>query len=426
MGRPEYERESLGRGPWAGHRSGAVGSGAVGSGAVGDGTAEGTQGANGREPGVAREAPRQEPVEEGADQLGLPRLSDQETALRAGRARRRHRRLLTGLLVVLVVLVAAGTIGSVHVDHEINPVGGPGPVVTVRIPAGSSTMRIAHLLAAAGVIHGPDVFAVYVKFEGAGPLLAGTYRLATNEPYSEVILLLENGPVPIVRKLVVPEGFTVRQIAAAVGHLHGIGISAAAFMAAARSGQSGSPYAPAGSKSLEGFLFPATYPVRQGESAGALVQYMVSTFDYQASQLGLAAAASKLHYNPYQVIIVASIVEREAKFDQDRGRIASVIYNRLALGMPIGAESTLLYGLGDPTGQVDITTPSRYNTLLNKGLPPTPISNPGIPSMEAAMNPPHTTYLYWVEVNPDGKMGYATTQAQFKQLQRECRAARLC
>ena len=103
-------------------------------------------------------------------------------------------------------------------------------------------------------------------------------------------------------------------------------------------------------------LFPATYPVRQGEPPDDLVQYMVDTFDYHATQLGLAAAAKRLHYSPYQVVIVASIVEREAKLEADRGPIASAIYNRLAAGMPIGAESTLLYALGDPKGEVDMNT----------------------------------------------------------------------
>ena len=173
-------------------------------------------------------------------------------------------------------------------------------------------------------------------------------------------------------------------------------------------------------------LFPATYPVPQGKTATSLVRYMVATFDHYASQLGLSSAAHGLHFSPYQVVEVASIVEREASLDQDRGPIASAIYNRLAQGIPIGAESTLLYGLGGPKGPVDMTTPNPYNTLLHKGLPPTPISNPGAASLLAAMHPPQTTYLYWVEVNPDGKMGFGSTAAQFKQLQRDCEVVHLC
>jgi UPF0755 protein len=327
---------------------------------------------------------------------------------------------------VVVVLVVAGVLGFVHISDEVNPSGPAGRTVTVTVPAGASTARIGDLLAKAGVIHGPTVFALYVKIEAAGPLLPGTYHLATNEAYSKVVAALERGPVIVIEKLLVPEGYTIRQMAAALGRLRGIGVSPGAFLTAAMSGQVRSPYQPSGTNSLEGLLFPATYPVRQGEPPDDLVQYMVDTFDYHATQLGLAAAAKRLHYSPYQIVIVASIVEREAKLEADRGPIASAIYNRLAAGMPIGAESTLLYGLGDPKGEVDVTAANPYNTLVNKGLPPTPIASPGVPSLEAALDPPHTSYLYWVEVNPDGKMGFASTTAGFHQLQRECRAVHLC
>ena len=86
----------------------------------------------------------------------------------------------------------------------------------------------------------------------------------------------------------------------------------------------------------------------------------------------------------------------------------------------------MLYGLGDPTGQVNVDKPNPYNTLINKGFPPTPISNPGIPSLQAAMQPPHTSYLFWVETNPDGNISFASSQAGFVHLQAECRAVHLC
>jgi UPF0755 protein len=153
---------------------------------------------------------------------------------------------------------------------------------------------------------------------------------------------------------------------------------------------------------------------------------MVETFNQYATQLGLAAAAAKLGYTPYQVVTVASIVEREAKFDTDRGPIASVIYNRLEQGMPIGAQSTLDYAVGIKKGEADDRLANPYNTLVNKGLPPTPIASPGLASLQAALHPPKTDYLYWVEVNPDGKMGFASTNAGFRHLQEECRKAKLC
>ncbi len=260
---------------------------------------------------------------------------------------------------MVVVLFVAGFFAFLHISNEVNPSGHPGRTVTVVVPAGASTVRIADLLAKAGVIHGPTVFALYVKLEASASLLPGTYHLATNEPYSRVVAALEAGPVLVVEPLRVPEGYTIRQMAAALGRLRGIGVSPGAFVVAATGGQVRSPYEPAGTNNLEGLLFPATYPVRQGEPPDDLVQYMVDTFDSHAAQLDLAAAAGKLHYSAYQVVIVASIVEREAKLEVDRGPIASAIYNRLAAGMPIGAESTLLYALGAPRAVWIRTLPAR-------------------------------------------------------------------
>jgi len=357
------------------------------------------------------------------DGQGGTRPSGAPSMRRAGKGRLRP--LRAALVVVVVGTVVAGLVGYLRVDHDISPPGRPGKVVTVSVARGSSTMHIANVLASDGVIHGPDVFALWVKLKGDGPLLAGTYQMRRNESYASVVSQLQKGPVVVTYKLVIPEGYTVRQIATDVGAL-GVGITASAFLAAARSDEVRSPFEPGTTTNLEGFLFPATYPVPRGETALKLVRWMVRTFDDEASSLGLAHAAARLHYTPYQVLEVASIVEREAKLDQDLGPVASVIYNRLAKGTPIGAESTLLYGLGEPTGPVSITTPNRYNTLIYKGLPPTPISNPGTLALQAAMAPPHTPYLYFVEVNPDGKMGYATDNAQFRQLQHECRVVHLC
>lgn len=374
------------------------------------------------EPGHLSQLEGEEPLSGGTDEPDEP--YDYTTGLGYTRRRRRHPVLLV-LLVLVVVVVVGGIVGYSRVSKDINPSGKPGRTVMVTVPTGASTSTLADLLAKDGVIHGATVFELYMKLRGAGALVAGTYQMATNEPYSTVVYILGQGPLPVTYKLVVPEGFTVHQIAVAVGRLRGAGISEQAFLQAATSGQVRSPYEPASSDNLEGLLFPATYPVQKGETADELLQYMVDTFTSNADALGVDGAAERLGYSPYQVITVASIVEREAKFESDRGPIASVIYNRLRVGMPIGAESTLLYGLGEPSGNVSITTPNPYNTLVNKGLPPTPISSPGVPSLQAAMQPPRTTYLYWVEVNPDGKMGFASNEAQFKHLQVECNAVRL-
>jgi UPF0755 protein len=202
-------------------------------------------------------------------------------------------------------------------------------------------------------------------------------------------------------------------------------------MTAASSGQVRSPYEPAGVNNLEGLLFPATYQIKQGDTEIGVLELMVGQFDDHAAALNLQQGATALKMTPYQVITVASIVEREAKLDADRGPTASVIYNRLKAGRTLGADSTQTYYLRQshpglvPT-VADLGRPSPYNTRLNKGLPPTPIANPGVPSLHAAISPPNTTYLYFVEIHPNGQLGFASDNTGFAQLQAECRAAKLC
>ncbi len=369
----------------------------------------------------------------GVTETGAPSYRRPGGRRRGGRGRRgglRHP-VLVGLagFVVLAVIVVGG--GLLWAQGQINPGGKRGPAVSVVIPKGASTTRIGSLLASAGIIHNGTLFAYYVRFHGDGPLYPGTYTLARNSPYSAAIAALEAGPKILTDNLVIPEGFTVRQIADAVGALPHLGLSAARFMAAATGGTVRSPYEPAGINNLEGLLFPATYQVSQGETEVDVLEQMIGAFNERAAQVGLTAAASGLGYTPYQVITVASIVERESKLATDRGPVASTIYNRLRIGMKLGADSTQTYYLrqSDPTIQptpAQLDTPSPYNTRTNAGLPPTPIANPGLASLQAATAPPVTNYLYFVEINPDGKLGFASTASGFDNLQRECRAANLC
>jgi UPF0755 protein len=337
----------------------------------------------------------------------------------------RHRvpRWLTILAIIIVLGLIAGALGVVWVHRQIDPGGKPGASVSVAIPAGSSTSKIASVLGKAGVIHSPSVFKLYVKIKSAGPLLAGTYSLPKNSRYDTVISTLSKGPPPptVVRRFTIPEGFTLEQIAARVGTLPGL--SAAKFLALATGGTVRSTFEPAGVNTLEGLLYPATYDVKDGEDETSILQRMVSAFDNTATSLGITAAAARLGITPYQVVVVASIVEREAKLDEDRGPIASVIYNRLAKGTLLQIDSTVMYGqhITDPH-QINTKTASPYNTYLNKGLPPTPIASPGTPSLQAAANPPKTTYLYYVLIDPNGKQAFASTDKEFAVLKAQAKA----
>jgi len=362
-----------------------------------------------------------------------------EVARRGGRTatrRRRHpyvrqHRILAAFALFVVVVLIVGAIGVVYARRQINPGGRLGAVVTVKVPKGSSTSEIGTILAQAGVIHAARLFPVYAKLTNSSGLLPGTYHLARNESYSRVIDILQKGPPLIIDKLTIPEGFTLAQIAARLSALPGLHLSAAKFLAAGTSGRVRSQFEPPGVNNLEGLVFPATYEIRQGQEEADILQELVNTFEERVDALGLVDDAARLHYTPYQVVTVASIIEREAKLAEDRPYVSSVLYNRLARNIPLGADSTQTYYLRLthpdllPT-VAELNAPSPYNTRLLHGLPPTPIANPGIPSLEAAMDPIRSSYLYFVEINPDGKLGFATDGAGFLKLQEECRSANLC
>lgn len=346
----------------------------------------------------------------------------------ARRKRHRARSTVLGSFAVVVVLVV---VGLFYVSRQVSPGGRLGTKVAVVIPPHSSTSKIGSILAKAGVIHDGSLFAIYSKVQGAGALLSGTYHLARNESYGAVITVLEAGPPQVVSRLTIPEGYTLTDIAERLQSLRGMHLSAAKFLAASSSGTVRSPYEPPGVNNLEGLVFPATYDVTSSMTEVDVLQKMVQAFDDEASQLGLTQGAAALHTSPYDVVKVASIVEREAKLDGDRGPVASSIYNRLANGMTLGADSTLVYELRTTypnlnASSINYNQPNAYNTRLNKGLPPTPIANPGIPSLRAATSPPHTGYLYFVETNPDGQLSFATTNAGFQQLENQCKVAHLC
>lgn len=376
-----------------------------------------------QQPGQQELLPPGHPAEEAAA-FGGP--AHRRRPQRRG-SRRRWGKRLAAVIAVLVVLLA---LVLVWANSQINP-GKAGRTVGVDIPAGSSTSRIGSILAHSGVIHDALLFTLYVKVSGDGPLLPGKYNLAKNSSYSSAIKALQAGPKILVDKLVIPEGYTVRQMADAIASLPGLGLSAQRFLQAASDGSVRSPYEPAGANNLEGLLFPATYDVRQGETETDVLEQMIGAFDDHAAALGLNQSAAASGLTPYQVVTIASIVEREAKHDSDRGNVASVIYNRLRVGMPLGADSTQTYFLritqptSNPTA-TQLNAASPYNTRVNKGLPPTPIASAGLRSLQAASSPPSTTYLYFVEISPDGQLGFASTNAGFTQLQKQCRAAKLC
>jgi peptidoglycan lytic transglycosylase G len=222
-------------------------------------------------------------------------------------------------------------------------------------------------------------------------------------------------PLATVRVLI-PEGYTAAQIAKLVSAdgLKGDYLKAAA--SAARPTQ-GHYRAPAGEHNPEGFLFPATYEMYAGAPVGELVAKQLTAF---AESFGSQdrARAKTLGVTPYQLLIVASMVEREAALERERPLVAAVIYNRLRRSMPLGIDATIRYALKDytrPLTEAQLHSSSPYNTRIHTGLPPTPISNPGLASIEAAANPAHVPYLYYV-ARADGCPGqlFSSSYAQFE------------
>ena len=228
-------------------------------------------------------------------------------------------------------------------------------------------------------------------------------------------------PPPVV-KVLIAEGKTRAQIAqiAAKDGLKG------SYAVASRRSSLLNPVtygAPSGTPDLEGFLFPATYDMEPAEPVTRLVQEQLVAFkeNFGASDV---ARAHALHVTPYQLLIVASMVEREAQIAGDRPKIAAVIYNRLAAGMPLGIDASIYYAVELASGiatythelsEAQLHIDSPYNTRTHLGLPPTPISNPGVASIEAAAHPAHVSYLYYVAgADGCGEQVFSNTLAEFE------------
>jgi UPF0755 protein len=261
------------------------------------------------------------------------------------------------------------------------------------------------------------LFRRYLDYRGYPPVSGGQYTFHRHEGFRAALHDLGTGPKVLQSRLTIPEGYDLTEIAAAVGRLPGL--SAARFLQAVRSGAVRSQFEPAGSNNLEGLIFPDTYFVDQGENEQAVLQTMVNRFDQVATAANLANSQATNGLSPYQTVVLASLIEREAKVPQDRAKIARVVLNRLSANMRLQIDATVEYAEGVHKTRLldsDLQTPSPYNTYLHAGLPPAPIASPGQASLQAALAPAPGTWLYYVLISPDGRHGFATTQAEFNQL----------
>lgn len=341
-----------------------------------------------------------------------------------------------GRLAVAAVAVGIVSYGAYMYWYlrQINPPGIAAVATVFTVTKNDDLETISRRLEQSGVIVDDGVFRQYVSQEGGLEIVPGFYTVRSRDHLGNILRVLRTPPNETLTRVTFPEGFTLEQIAERLAETSN-SITAAAFIEKA-GGKSGvesavrSAYQPEGITSLEGLLFPDTYFVAGDETPAQVVQRMVRLMERVGRQEGLDDAQNLVGYTPYQVLIVASIIEREAKIADDRAKIARVIYNRLFLDMPLQVDATLYYGQDRqrPFSELrEIDSP--FNTYLYKGLPPTPIANPGRASIAAALAPianPSSgdplcsgisgstpcLYLYYVLADKDGRHDFAVTFEQ--------------
>ncbi|HUS60554.1 MAG TPA: endolytic transglycosylase MltG [Acidimicrobiales bacterium] len=355
--------------------------------------------------------PRRDPSGDRSDEAGAAGDADRVYIDQVGPMGRKRRWPWVLLAMTIVGLLLLG-LGAVVLQRQIDPPGDPGAEVAVSVPLGTSVQGIASILDEKGVISNAKVFRYYARLKGIGGFQAGQYTLRQRTAYDDVISALRTGPKIDYQKLTVPEGLRLEEIADRVAKLPGR--DREVFLAAARSGEVRSAFEPDGSNNLEGLLFPDTYFVDKGDSEREILERMVQAFDDAATKAGVLQAEKAVGLSPYEAVVVASLIEREAKLAADQPKVSQVIANRLAKGMLLQIDATVLYAIGHKERVLfkDLEVDSPYNTYKVKGLPPTPIAAPGITALRAAVHPEPGPWIYYVVIKGDGTHAFAETAAQ--------------
>jgi UPF0755 protein len=323
--------------------------------------------------------------------------------------------VLAGVIVVFGGSYLGRTVGDALGPQE----GGGGAVnvepdqpVTIEIPQGSTGQDIGAMLAAQGVVRSALEFEVAVRnVDAAQSLQAGTYELTTLMDPADVVAELVSGPGAPVYRVTVIEGLRINEILTRLSE--GTGHSFADYEEALLNGSVTTslvelPDEPE-LQDWEGLLFPDTYEFSETASAEDILQRLASTMEQRVDSVDWSDWED-LGFTPYQGIILASLIETEVRLDEERPVVSSVIHNRLAEGMPLDIDATVLYALGTrDVADFDREVDSPYNTYRNQGLPPTPIAVPGRSSLEAAAAPDETPYFFYVLANEEGGHAFAET-----------------
>jgi UPF0755 protein len=330
------------------------------------------------------------------------------------RGRYRRRRFLALGLLLVGVLIAWFLIAFFQ-PPPFDPGDGSGEAI-VTVPDGASASQVADLLSENDVVSNGTLFEWRLKLAGkTDQILPGRYVLAHDMSYAKAIDRLTSAGGKI--NVTIPEGEDRTQIAATVEEL---GLSGDYLAASKRfKGFDPNRYGAQNPKSLEGFLFPATYELDPGASVDQLVSQQLEAFRQNIAGVNLSYAKSK-NLTVYDVLTIASMIDKEVMVPSERPLVAAVIYNRLHRGMPLGIDATTRFEFHNYTGEItqsQLQSPSPYNTRTHAGLPPTPIGNPGLAAIQAAAHPAKVNYLFYV-VNGDGSGHHCFTasEQEFNQL----------
>lgn len=349
--------------------------------------------------------------------------------------------VILGAIVVLFAVLAVGA--RSWYQRQVDPPGPPGEEVTVDVPNGARVTDLGSLLDDPRVVANGTLFRFWIRDKDLD-LQAGRYVFQRNSSFDEVLEVLEKGPdEPATQSVTIPEGLRIDQILDEI--LETVPrFTEEALVAAINDPANRSPLLPADRflpesvPQQEGTLFPSTYEVAPGDTETTLIRRMVEQMSTTAQATGLVSGLSGDNLPPldaYQVLIVASLIERETGSNQESAKIARVIYNRMLVGQQygiftLGIDAVNQY-LADVTGtELDLETPGPYNSRTDPGLPPTPIAAPGRSSIEAALNPapnPVTgpPLLYYVLEAP-GQHVFVSTKEEFDAATARCREADLC
>ena len=334
----------------------------------------------------------------------------------------------TVAIVVVASVLFLGSLGWWAVG-VLNPSGEPGVAVNFTVNDGDTISSVASRLHSAGIISNATIFRWYVSTKGTIALTPGYYALKPKDNAGSIIEALSTPPAQTFISVTFPEGMTVAQMAQRLSEKMTF-MKPEDFMAAVNSTDTASELRPKSQTSLEGLLFPDTYQISGDDTESRVVARLVSMMERVSRQVELTAGAKARGFSPYEILIIASLIEREAKVATDRSKIAQVIYNRLSKKMKLEIDASVKYGQDPSMTWTEMkATDTPYNTYINAGLPPTPIANPGKASIQAALAPfgsPPTSdpactglpagvkceYLYYVLADEAGGHVFATTYEQ--------------